>query len=552
MPSLRGYRGLLTFLAAAIVIALISAFGFGDGGAGAISSIDPGGISGVHQNFTAEEGCATCHKPHASDAGGWMQASWSPASLSQSCESCHAFNGPASAPHNEQFKTAGAHRKTECTMCHTEHKGRDAKITQLSDSQCSACHEKQFKSFSQGHPGFSKDFPSRRRTAIAFDHTSHLSKHFQKQGYLDRAPKEKCIACHDTSKAARNVPVRPFEESRAQCHEDLFAKRELVLFTLPEFERNPFNSKNLELDADEAKQAADKDAEDSEIFGESCGPSADESALAVSGGDFESVSTETLPPTALLLLEIEDGEDIDAYTKPIRELIMGTIENGAKPLIGVLEKYGDPKALLSGLSPELLRQIGCAWAANVEYEAPADAVSGGWFADEFSLKYRPVRHADPVSKAWLNLAAAGGEGVTDDVRDTLLSRLEGPGGCAKCHSVSQDNSESEKLRVEWSLGAQSKQRHLNYSHGPHLNLLGPGASCESCHELNDKANYASAFKHKNPLKFESNFKSIENGTCSACHAEDEVRQECTLCHEYHNGNAFKRRMTSAGKKESGN
>lgn len=575
MLSLRGYRGRLTFLAAAIVIALIGAFGFGDGGAGVISSVDPGGISGAHQNFTAEEGCATCHKPHASDAGGWMQAAWSPASLSQSCESCHAFNGPADAPHNEEFKTAGVHRKTECTMCHTEHKGMDAKITQLSDSQCSACHEKQFKSFSKGHPSFSKDFPSRRRTAIAFDHTSHLSKHFQDQRYLDRAPKEKCIACHNVSKASRNVPVRPFQESCARCHENQIAKRELVLFTLPEFEEDPFDSVSVGEACGptaEAREAAGDQFSDitEKLAALASGTLSVDDAAALRdeiealkgnlrlGGDvppseeeYESVSTETLPPAAVLLLGIEDGEDIEAYSEPVRDLIMGTIENGHEPLIEALNKHGDANTLLSGLSPELLRGIGCAWASNVEYEAPADAVSGGWFADGLSLKYRPARHADPVAKSWLNLAAAGGEGVTEDLRDSLLSRSEGPGACTKCHSVSQDPANSEKLLVEWSFGAQSKQRHLSYSHGPHLNLLGPGASCESCHKLNDKADYASAFKHKNPLDFESNFNSIENATCTACHAEGQVRQECTLCHEYHNGNTFKRRMTSAHKKDSG-
>ncbi len=527
MPSLRGYRARLTFLAVGLVIAMIGAFWFGGGDAGAISSMDPGALSGGHQNFTAEEGCATCHKPHGGDAGGWLQASWLPGSLSSACESCHAFGGPATTPHNEQFKTAGGQKTTECTMCHTEHKGMDAKITNISDSQCSACHEKQFKSFSQDHPSFSKDFPSRRRTAIAFDHTSHFSKHFEDQRYAERAPKERCIACHNVGKAARNVPVRPFEQSCARCHEDLFAKRELVLFALPEFEENPF---------------------DAVAVGEACGPTPE---AADSTEEYESVSTETLPPTALLLLGIEDGEDAEAYSEPVRDLIMGAIENGHEPLIEALDKYGDAKTLLSGLSPELIRGVGCAWASNIEYEAPADAVSGGWFADELSLRYRPTRHSDPVAKAWTNLAAAGGEGVTDDVRDTLLSRSEGPGGCTKCHSVSQNDSESKELRVEWSLGAQSKQRHLNYSHAPHLNLLGPGATCETCHKVNEKADYAAAFKHWNPLDFESNFKSIENGTCTACHAKGQVRQECTLCHEYHNGNKFKRRMTSAHAKDSG-
>ena len=573
MLSLRGYRGRLTFLAAALVIALVSAFAYYGDGATALSSVNPGALSDGHQNFTGAEGCATCHKPHGGDAISWFQASWSPGTLSKSCESCHAFNGPATTPHNEEYKTAGAERVTECTMCHTEHKGAHATITHLSDSQCSACHEKQFDSFSHGHPSFSKDYPSRRRTAIAFDHTNHLSKHFQDQRFAERAPKDRCIGCHNVDAAARNVPVRPFEETCARCHESQIEKRELVMFALPEFEENPFDmaavGEACGPTAEAREAAGDRMAELAEtlaaLAGSGAGPDAaaelQREIEALKGllgfgepgepeEEYESVSTETLPPTAVMMLGIEDGEDIEAYAEPVRDLIMGMIEGGHEPLIEALEGRGDPTTLLRDLPPELLRGVACAWALNVEYEAPAEAVSGGWFADGLSLRYRPSRHADPVAKAWLNLAAAGGEGVTEDVRDMLLSRSEGPGACTKCHSVSETALKSETLRVEWGFGAQSSQRHLNYSHGPHLNLLGPGASCETCHKLNETAEFAAAFKHANPLDFESNFKSIENNTCTACHAEGKVRQECTLCHEYHNGNAFKRRMVSTNAQAS--
>lgn len=568
MPSLRGYRARLTLLAAALVIALISAFAFYGDSATAISAVNPGALTGGHENFTAKDGCATCHKQHGGSATEWVQASWSPATLSSACETCHTFSGPASAPHNEQFKTAGAERKTECTMCHTEHKGSDAKITQLTDSQCNACHEKRFTSLSEGHPPFSEDYPSRRRTAIAFDHTSHLGKHFDNPRVKDKAPKDRCIGCHNVDKASRNVPVRSFEATCAGCHESQISGRELVLFTVPEFPENPFEPAAVAeacgptaTAREDAGDLLDEIAEKTAELGETALDADDAAklreeiaALRVKLGyggssktdeEFESVSLEILPPLAVMLLGLEAGDDPDEYSEPVRDLLMGMIESGPEPLQAALENRGDPGVLLGDLSPELLRGISCAWASNVEYEAPAELLSGGWFADEYSLRYRPVRHADPVAKAWLNLAAAGGEGVTEEVRETLLSRSDGPGACMKCHSVSETESGAEALHVEWGFGAQSKQRHLNYSHGPHLNLLGPGASCEACHKLDETAEFAAAFKHTNPFDFASNFKSIENGTCIECHAQGKVRQECTLCHEYHNGNAFKRRMTSA-------
>lgn len=568
MPSLRGYRSRLTLLAAAVIVALISAFAFYGDSATAVSAVNPGPLTGGHENFTAKEGCATCHQPHGAGATQWMQASWSPGALSSACETCHAFSGPASSPHNEHFKTAGGQRTTQCTMCHTEHMGSDAKITKLSDSQCNACHEKQFKSLSHGHPPFSKDYPSRRRTAIAFNHTSHLNKHFANPRVADKAPKTRCIGCHDVSKASRNVPVKPFKETCAGCHESQIAGREMVLFTLPEFSKNPFDAAAI-AEACGPTASAREDAGDlldeisektAELKNGALSP--DDAAnlrkeieslrakLGYGGSakpdnDFLSVSLEPLPPLALMLLGLEEGDDPEEYSEPVRDLLMGMIENGPEPLEVALKDHGDPRVLLGNLSPELLRSVSCAWASNVEYEAPADLVSGGWFADEYSLRYRPVHHADPVVKAWLDLAAAGGKGVSKEVRETLLSSSDGPGACTKCHSVSETAPGSKKLEVEWAFGAKSNQRHLNYTHVPHLNLLGPGASCETCHKLNEKADFAAAFKQTNPFDFASNFRSIEKSTCTQCHAQGKVRQECTLCHEYHNGNAFKRRMTSA-------
>ncbi|PPR21447.1 MAG: hypothetical protein CFH40_01604 [Alphaproteobacteria bacterium MarineAlpha10_Bin3] len=200
--------------------------------------------------------------------------------------------------------------------------------------------------------------------------------------------------------------------------------------------------------------------------------------------------------------------------------------------------------LFAGLSSDILRRAGCAWAANQENE-PSASDAGGWFADELSLRYRPLRHADPVVKAWVQLAAAGGAG--EGLRDELFSRAKGPGACVKCHSVNAPKGQTAPLRIAWKFGAQSSQRHLRYSHAPHLSLLGLGNSCETCHKVDQTAAYDAAFKHFDALDFASNFKSIDQKTCTTCHAEQQVRQNCTLCHQYHNGPGFKRRMTTAAR-----
>jgi hypothetical protein len=567
MRSVRGYRGRLSMLVLAFVVAIIAAFGFGyDDGAGALNTTSPGGLSGAHENFTKAIGCVACHDAHDKPASQWIQAAWSPGNLSEKCSTCHAFGGPAQSPHNKTFKTNGASEKTDCVMCHTEHKGAAATVVAMSDKQCNACHEKKFDSFSKGHPTFSKDFPSRRRTAIAFNHTSHFDKHFQNKRFVDKAPKQRCVACHDTAAAGRNVPVQAFEKTCAACHENQIAERDLHLLTFPEFEKNPFDPAEILAACGPTKAAQEETGALSAALAENLakfqasGSDGSKDIMArvnemktklglgvqpADAEEFESVSTETLPPLAVLLLGLEDdGDDPESYTDPVRDIINAMIETGDAAVLEMLsERTDSAKQLLAGLSPELARSVACAWAGNQEYEAPSEPALGGWFADALALKYRPVRHGDPVVRGWLDLAAGGD--VPDDASDIIFSKSEGVGACAKCHSVSSQGGTGEAARVEWRFGAKSDQRHVRYEHKPHLNLLGPGASCETCHKIDPEAAYDAAFKQADPLKFSSNFKSIENKTCSTCHATDRVKQECTLCHEYHNEHGFQKKMVSA-------
>ena len=59
--------------------------------------------------------------------------------------------------------------------------------------------------------------------------------------------------------------------------------------------------------------------------------------------------------------------------------------------------------------------------------------------------------------------------------------------------------------------------------------------CEDCHALNPKADYEAQFKTftVTAMPGVSNFKSIALPDCASCHAENKVRSDCGLCHEYH-------------------
>ena len=173
--------------------------------------------------------------------------------------------------------------------------------------------------------------------------------------------------------------------------------------------------------------------------------------------------------------------------------------------------------------------------ANKEYEAVGDIEYGGWAADEFTLRYTANHHRDQVLKNWMDFAAMNDD---DLLSDELLIK-DGPGACGKCHSV----SETDEVRVEWKAASgNSLASHHKYSHVPHLNVLGPGSQCETCHELNPQADYKSAYNHRDPLSFESSFIAIKQETCTNCHNEGQVAQGCLTCHEYHKAAGFKANM----------
>lgn len=234
----------------------------------------------------------------------------------------------------------------------------------------------------------------------------------------------------------------------------------------------------------------------------------------------------------------EDG------TAPLAELVDGRLGEGAAG------------ALLAGLNPDVAKRLACAWAANLEYELPADPEMGGWFGDYLELKYRPVSHADPVLKAWIEMslaAAADGDAEAILLRDGLIDPKEGPGACSKCHAVNSVDGDATHLAIDWRFRAEDARPYDHYSHRAHLNLVqavstglaSTSMGCRFCHRLDDEAPFAASFDDVDPTTFASNFKGIKIETCAQCHVEGEVRQDCQLCHRFHLTATFEPEMMGA-------
>ena len=561
--TVRKVRGRISVMVAAIVVAAIATFGFDFGDQEQLgSSLDAGPLSSIHQNFTAEQGCNACHTAHGTGAVGWLNAVLTKSGPSDNCTNCHQFKDPVNGPHNSAQISTNHPGNTSCTMCHTEHKGLDGNIIPMSDAQCNSCHEQKFASFAVDHKEFSKTYPFGQRTAIAFNHTSHFSKHFKDARYTKHVPAKGCVGCHNVALAERNVPVRGFDDTCAGCHEDTVASREFVMFTFPEFEENPIDIEDIIESPGGALVAATKATQDlqgeveklAETSSGDAGKAVVEEISTILsdlgerlGSDdaeeeYEPISSETLSPVSAELLGV-NGEELDEYAEATKTLVEGILENGVTALAELVsEADGNPDTLLRGLSNNTVVPAFTAWAANKEYEAAGETIEKSWYANELSLIYRATSHGDPVMKAWLDYAAKNG---SDSLNEAFLSRTDGAGACTKCHAVSSIKTEKNKngtVKVEWKSHPADGSPLVKYSHKPHVNLLGPGSWCTSCHKINDKAEFASAFNQLDPHKFSSNFNSVQKDTCVECHGGGQVSQTCTTCHEYHQEPGFKKTM----------
>jgi hypothetical protein len=553
--TVRSLRGMLAIGAFAVVVGVIALMlTLGGDGAARDSIIHAGALTGGHANFTSAKGCVSCHTAHDKDAGDWFLAAFSEEDMTGQCLDCHTFGGDPRLGHNAQF--AAKAPATQCVMCHTEHKGEDADIKLLSDAQCSNCHKDEIDSFSANHPVFGADFPHDRRTSVQFDHNSHLSKHFVDQRFQERAPTD-CTSCHTVDTAARAVEPAGFEETCASCHSPAIRERELVVLRLPEF------SENL-IDRQAVTEACGPTLESWELLKEQMTEITD----AVEAGDevelpeaeeeeYEAVSLDEGDPVSAYLLGTV-ADDMDSYTEPMQEFIMRLVEEGPAPLAELVdERAGESvsPAMLSGLNPELVKRVACAWAANLEYEAPAENELGGWHGDALELRYAPTGHGDSVVKAWISFALAStadeeadNADAVEAMQSAVLDRKEGAGACTKCHAVSED--EAGARSAEWRYQASTARPYTTYSHGAHItllnpqgiNLMDPENGCRTCHKINQDAAYQSAFEQSDPHHFQSNFFPIKQETCAQCHSEGQVQQNCQLCHVYHANPGFDLRM----------
>lgn len=529
--TLRAIRGQISFLVVAAIIALLATSqALNPDGGGFVSISDAGPLSKSHGKFTETEGCSSCHSVYGQGPVGWIKAVFTQQDISVRCVSCHSFGGSDSMAHNNDLAKDREVRKTECIMCHREHSGQRMSTRLSTSEECNTCHKNKFESFSKGHPEFPEKYPYFNRNSIKFDHGSHLNKHFENPKFTEKAPTS-CIGCHQVTLSDREVRPKAFEAICVDCHGSQIKKKDMVFLRLPEFMQDY-------IDRDALTQACNFPAQDK----------AEE--------EFLSVSTEMPALVSAFLLNVPE-DDPETYEQPLQELISAMAEESVLPVEDLINSQTEtPMAdkLLNGMNPEVLKRAACSWGLNLEYEPPAEAKFGGWYADMLEVRYKPTGHRDSVAKSWVEFALAVSTNQEDDdkaaraiaMRDQVISAKEGVGGCVKCHAVSETTTidGKKKLSIEWNYKKGNDRPHSNYSHTSHIEIMGNKNACSNCHILDTQADYMASFKSFDATKWSSNFSSIKKQTCVQCHTKSQINQDCQTCHIYHLNPGFKKKMLS--------
>ena len=596
-PTLRTVRGRFSLVALLLGVALLSVSLTGSEDQSGSLALDAGPLSPSHVQFTQEEGCASCHDVHLDEITQWIAAVGTESDLSSQCLTCHEFEGEGTAPHSmgvARFTSSaqvGA-EALQCAQCHTSHQGELSAQVTGADKTCLSCHSDVSSQFASGHPAFSPTYPHDAiRPSIIFNHQSHLNKHFDDAEYQDKAPAN-CVGCHDTSRAERTVPVKSFESVCADCHVSQISQRPMTLFNFPILESPVVAAEDLEgvcrpqsesdanyilTDAkqqvvalielsDAMKSASLRDlavelfeangvTEDlsqtlQDVLGETSAQLAKDApemleTLERLADDFaylleyEPVSDRDLAPLFSQLIA-QPIDDADAYQDAVGELLLAIAEDGdLSALADLVEEAGiSPVAGLRGLSPVMMRDAACGWLQNQEYLSGFDAEFAGWSVDALGVNYTAAEHADPVLRTWIDFVATSmppESSEAPEVFDAFLNQDGGAGNCVKCHSVLAVDGQ---MQVQWNYAPTNEAPLVKYDHEPHLNLLGPGAWCASCHKEQTGDGFADAYLAFDPQSYVSNFSPIGKEQCASCHNDQAISESCSTCHVYHVGHAI--------------
>ncbi len=170
------------------------------------------------------------------------------------------------------------------------------------------------------------------------------------------------------------------------------------------------------------------------------------------------------------------------------------------------------------------------------FNAETYAEYGGWYRQDFTIRYRPTGHADMFLHTWLDFAGHAYDTAKESQFTPVfdqLARKDSIGRCTKCHSVDDDHG--GKI-VNWLAFDPTgvKTRFTKFSHAPHIEMAGT-EGCVTCHALTKTGSddYLKTYAGGDPHVFSQNFVSLKKSLCATCHTAQTAGENCTKCHNYH-------------------
>ncbi len=486
-----------------------------------------------------ENRCNACHAAGNQSVGGWLSAvvenSVGP-TQSDKCMVCHDKTlatefalSPHNLPDEQLLKRHGeSHgnvpRELACSICHQEHQGADHAIAAMDDARCQSCHTQQFESFATDHPELGI-WPYDRRTPIAFSHTTHEGKYF-----AEKNQPFACLQCHVEDSTGNVQKTLSYKVACAQCHDEEIATslaEGVAMLALPSVDLDTLAEAGMDLgawpematgDFDGALPAMMKLLLDSD-------PKA-RKARELLGADFEFYD-----------IDPDDPEQLQAaadLTLAIKQLLSRLANSDPNSDANLREQARPPIRLAMHAWKQWMEEASAPPERRDEEDLPR--TPGTWFLENrnLSIRSQPTGHADPVLRAWIDLAASTSD---PEMRETLLKELAGPhapGRCGTCHS--QDQGPSGQILFHW----RSHDRRLDprgftrFSHAPHL-LQAELRDCTACHRIDTQADTSGNYTGLSPGVKVCDFEPMSKATCANCHTKSVVGDSCTQCHNYHVG-----------------
>ncbi len=509
----------------------------------------------------------------------------SPQLLAKKTEQIKKFHHATSTPLALQLSPLTGHaalnQKLTCATCHREHHGRESNLTHLTDLQCQTCHTQQFESFEHGHPELG-DYPHQRRTRIYFDHSAHLNRYFKDEDFKRTMPNgqvpKSCNSCHSSDAAGRVILTGSFEKNCASCHAPQIEDVEfpaIPFFALPVFDpilisslgewshnqgtmSTPHLPQLMEqlLTSDPHYQHAIKQlgkVDYRKLNSRNPNHHAAISELAWSIKQlFYDISTQ-----GASALEQRLDNKSSAYLN-LKPSIIPTIIQAQKAwfphLHTEMKLHQKKEPLPSPVKSEIQNEL---------EENLTDSTTGWSISkSDFTIRYRPIGHSDPLIKHWLDKTVANNENFP--LNDNMWKLISNPvgsgteetggalssGRCLMCHSVERETANGD-VKINWySLNTKQTEEQLTqFTHTAHL-LNTEKNKCIICHVIdNTRTPNSPTFKKDYFLRDATNsywqinlnsqqpcssgFHPINRKTCATCHTKKSANQSCLQCHNYH-------------------